>query len=242
MFTKFGLRPELMKAIEALQFHEPTPVQTEAIPQVLAGRDVLVEGLGDPDWEVRMQAAEALGRIGPAWAIGPVSELVGDPIAGVKNEAVIGLRRIGRPLVVPSLLRALRDEEDPDIGEDAASALAALFGMEAADQLGDLIDAGSARRMENWWRDNANRFDPDRVYDGGQPFSVGRLIDRWMNARPEVTEILSNELFDWTGQRFTGSQRDQASAWEQWWQTNKHAFRTGRRYFHGRDVDEVWGQ
>ena len=42
MFTKFGLRPELMKAIEALQFHEPTPVQYEAIPQVLQGRDVLV--------------------------------------------------------------------------------------------------------------------------------------------------------------------------------------------------------
>ncbi len=42
MFTKFGLRPELMKAIEALQFHEPTPVQREAIPQVMQGRDVLV--------------------------------------------------------------------------------------------------------------------------------------------------------------------------------------------------------
>ena len=31
-----------MKAIEALQFHEPTPVQREAIPQVLQGRDLLV--------------------------------------------------------------------------------------------------------------------------------------------------------------------------------------------------------
>ena len=31
-----------MKAIQALQFHEPTPVQKEAIPQVLQGRDVLV--------------------------------------------------------------------------------------------------------------------------------------------------------------------------------------------------------
>jgi hypothetical protein len=206
-----------------------------------AGRDVLVKGLGDSDWQVRMQAAEALGRIGPAWAIGPVSKLVGDPIAGVKNEAVIGLRRIGRPLVVPSLLRALRDE-DPDIREDSAAAVSALFGMEAAYQLGDLIDEGSASRMENWWRDNANRFDPDSVYDCGQPFSVGRLIARWTDARPEVTEILSNELYDWTGQRFSGSRRDHVSAWEQWWQTNGHAFRTGRRYFHGRDVDDLWGQ
>src|SRR5437762_623441 len=40
-FQDFPLRPELHKAIEALQFHEPTPVQREAIPPVLEGRDVL---------------------------------------------------------------------------------------------------------------------------------------------------------------------------------------------------------
>jgi ATP-dependent RNA helicase RhlE len=40
-FKNFPLRPELQKAIEALQFHEPTPVQREAIPPVLEGRDVL---------------------------------------------------------------------------------------------------------------------------------------------------------------------------------------------------------
>src|SRR5947207_7380314 len=40
-FQNFPLRPELQKAIEALQFHEPTPVQREAIPPVLEGRDVL---------------------------------------------------------------------------------------------------------------------------------------------------------------------------------------------------------
>src|ERR1017187_1893943 len=41
MFAKFNLRPELVKAIEALNFHEPTPIQHEAIPHALAGRDVL---------------------------------------------------------------------------------------------------------------------------------------------------------------------------------------------------------
>ncbi len=40
-FANFNLRPELMKAIEALNFHEPTPIQKEAIPQVLGGRDIL---------------------------------------------------------------------------------------------------------------------------------------------------------------------------------------------------------
>ena len=40
-FTKFGLRSELTKAIEALNFSEPTPIQKEAIPVALSGRDVL---------------------------------------------------------------------------------------------------------------------------------------------------------------------------------------------------------
>jgi ATP-dependent RNA helicase RhlE len=40
-FTKFSLRPELLKAIQALNFQEPTPIQKEALPIALAGRDVL---------------------------------------------------------------------------------------------------------------------------------------------------------------------------------------------------------
>src|SRR5438309_11200175 len=41
-FSDFPLRSELFRAIEALNFHEPTPVQKEAIPPVLQGHDVLV--------------------------------------------------------------------------------------------------------------------------------------------------------------------------------------------------------
>jgi len=41
MFSNFHLRPELLKAIAALNFHEPTPIQRQAIPHALAGRDVL---------------------------------------------------------------------------------------------------------------------------------------------------------------------------------------------------------
>ena len=40
-FQDFPLRPELHKALEALNFHEPTPIQKEAIPVVLQGKDVL---------------------------------------------------------------------------------------------------------------------------------------------------------------------------------------------------------
>ena len=40
-FTELGLRPELLAALTALGYEEPTPIQADAIPQLLAGRDVL---------------------------------------------------------------------------------------------------------------------------------------------------------------------------------------------------------
>ena len=40
-FDSLGLAPEIMKAIHEVGYTEPTPIQAEAIPHVLAGRDVL---------------------------------------------------------------------------------------------------------------------------------------------------------------------------------------------------------
>jgi ATP-dependent RNA helicase RhlE len=40
-FDQLGLTPELLRAVAAQGYTEPTPVQAEAIPYVLAGRDVL---------------------------------------------------------------------------------------------------------------------------------------------------------------------------------------------------------
>jgi ATP-dependent RNA helicase RhlE len=40
-FTGFGLDPALLRAVRELGFARPTPVQTDAIPPALAGRDVL---------------------------------------------------------------------------------------------------------------------------------------------------------------------------------------------------------
>jgi ATP-dependent RNA helicase DeaD len=40
-FDDLGLRPELVQALVSLGYEEPTPIQREAIPQLLLGRDVL---------------------------------------------------------------------------------------------------------------------------------------------------------------------------------------------------------
>jgi ATP-dependent RNA helicase RhlE len=41
-FKNFPLQPALHKAIEALQFHEPAPVQRQAIPPAMEAKDILV--------------------------------------------------------------------------------------------------------------------------------------------------------------------------------------------------------
>ena len=40
-FADMGLRPELLSALSGLGYEEPTPIQREAIPAILAGRDLL---------------------------------------------------------------------------------------------------------------------------------------------------------------------------------------------------------
>ena len=40
-FSEFGLHPDLLRGVESLGFTQPTPIQQDAIPPALAGRDVL---------------------------------------------------------------------------------------------------------------------------------------------------------------------------------------------------------
>ncbi len=40
-FAELSLRPELLRALSDLGYEEPTPIQREAIPLLLEGRDVL---------------------------------------------------------------------------------------------------------------------------------------------------------------------------------------------------------
>jgi superfamily II DNA/RNA helicase len=40
-FTDLGLSPEVLRALEDVGYTTPTPIQAQAIPYVLMGRDVL---------------------------------------------------------------------------------------------------------------------------------------------------------------------------------------------------------
>ncbi|MBM5817736.1 MAG: DEAD/DEAH box helicase [Cyanobacteria bacterium K_Offshore_surface_m2_239] len=40
-FSRFGLRPELLTALDGLGFHTPSPIQKAAIPELMLGRDLV---------------------------------------------------------------------------------------------------------------------------------------------------------------------------------------------------------
>jgi ATP-dependent RNA helicase RhlE len=48
-FTALGLHADLLKGIRELGFTRPTPIQEQAIPPALAGRDLLASGSGSGD-------------------------------------------------------------------------------------------------------------------------------------------------------------------------------------------------
>ncbi|MFF3852329.1 DEAD/DEAH box helicase [Micromonospora sp. NPDC002575] len=72
-FTDLGLRAELLGALSALGYEEPTPIQREAIPPLLAGRDLL----GQAATGTGKTAAFAL----PLLQRMPVGRTGGDPVA-----------------------------------------------------------------------------------------------------------------------------------------------------------------
>src|SRR6186997_2417300 len=63
-FSELGLRPELLRAVHAQGYTDPTPVQREAIPLVLAGRD-LMAGAQTGTGKTAAFVLPMLQRLGP---------------------------------------------------------------------------------------------------------------------------------------------------------------------------------
>ncbi|MDX6266209.1 MAG: ATP-dependent helicase DeaD, partial [Frankiales bacterium] len=74
-FSDLGLRPELLDALTALGYEEPTPIQSEAIPALLTGQDLVG------------QAATGTGKTA-AFAL-PVLHRLPDGDRGKKPRALI---------------------------------------------------------------------------------------------------------------------------------------------------------
>jgi ATP-dependent RNA helicase DeaD len=81
-FATLGLRPELLQALTALGYEEPTPIQQEAIPPLVEGRDLLGQaatGTGKTAAfalpVLQRMAAHRTGRVPVALVLVPTREL-----------------------------------------------------------------------------------------------------------------------------------------------------------------------
>jgi HEAT repeat protein len=213
-------------------------VRVEAASQLAqiasaAGREALVQAQGSKDPLVRSRAAFVMGQIGGAWVIEPLGRLLADKAPSVRNEAIFALMRTHRPDAVPLLIAAL-DDVDPDRREDARVALVTLLGDEIASVLARMEEdvPDESQQALDWWNDNAARFDPDTVYEHGQPVSIERWIEELASAPPELVDLKLDRLATWTGEDFGAS----ASKWRAWWKKNAARFPAGKRFYWGHPV------
>lgn len=104
---------------------------------------LLLEGVKGTDPELRLGAAQALGKLGGARAIHPLAHLLGDDSEDVRHAACEALTRIGphHPDMTFSALQSLIQGDDPGGRMFAVRAAAALSGGE--------VDAALALAMKD---------------------------------------------------------------------------------------------
>jgi len=100
----------------------------------------LVRLLGDGQARIRRRAALAIGRVGLAEGVAPLSKLLADPDPEVRQMAAFGLGLIGDASARDPLIAALRDPS-PLVQGSAAEALGLIGDRTAADAVGQMAAA-----------------------------------------------------------------------------------------------------
>jgi ATP-dependent RNA helicase DeaD len=98
-FAALALRPELMKALSALGYEEPTPIQREAIPPLLAGSD-LVGQAATGTGKTAAFALPLLNSLTPVPAGSGPAALVLVPTRELAEQVSQAVHRYGRDLGV----------------------------------------------------------------------------------------------------------------------------------------------
>jgi ATP-dependent RNA helicase DeaD len=117
-FGDLGLRPELLSTLSSLGYEEPTPIQHEAIPPLIAGRDLLGQAATGTG-KTAAFALPVLQRLPGDRSASPPSALVLVPTRELAVQVSEALHRYGRELgarVLPvyggaPIVRQLRELE-----------------------------------------------------------------------------------------------------------------------------------
>ncbi|GLY08471.1 MULTISPECIES: DEAD/DEAH box helicase [Actinoplanes] len=97
-FVALGLRPELLRALSGLGYEEPTPIQREAIPPLIAGHD-LVGQAATGTGKTAAFALPLLQKLTPGSQAGPAA-LVLVPTRELAEQVSQAVHRYGRDLGV----------------------------------------------------------------------------------------------------------------------------------------------
>jgi cyclophilin family peptidyl-prolyl cis-trans isomerase/HEAT repeat protein len=100
----------------------------------------LIKLLNDNEARVRRRAALAIGRVGLAEGVEPLTRLLSDSEIEVRQMAAFGLGLIGDPSARPALLGALKDAQ-PVLQGRAAEALGQIGDRADADAIGTMVQA-----------------------------------------------------------------------------------------------------
>jgi ATP-dependent RNA helicase DeaD len=96
-FEDLGLRPELLRALTALGYEEPTPIQQEAVPPLVEGRDLLGQAATGTG-KTAAFALPVLQRLAPHRQERPPVALVLVPTRELAVQVSEALHRYGREL------------------------------------------------------------------------------------------------------------------------------------------------
>jgi HEAT repeat protein len=124
------------------------PLDEELLLEVVV--PALRKGTGDPDKDVRAASWIALGKIAVGIEASEFEKGTRDPDADVQKAAFLGLGLFGRPEGIPSLVRALRNEERPLVARaGAAVGLGLMDAPEVTPLLLQILRASLLRKDRN---------------------------------------------------------------------------------------------
>jgi HEAT repeat protein len=146
------LAPELIKAFEDSKNDDPRVRQYLALtlgrltpPVPAEARQLLIDGLNDPDSQTRINAIWALGSTRDASVAQDIERIYGSDDPGVRKMAVYALGSMPPDAGNETLVKALEDAE-ADVQWNAAIALARHGRHEGVQVLGRMLDRAYVER------------------------------------------------------------------------------------------------
>jgi ATP-dependent RNA helicase RhlE len=174
-FNNFNLHPSIMEGIRKLGYSEPTPIQAQAIPPIMEGRDVV--GL----------AQTGTGKTA-AFVLPILQRLIASPHNGVRALVISPTRELAEQT----------SEAFTDLGKFTGIKTIAVYGGVSMDLQTsrlrngvDIVVACPGRLLDHLWKGNASLAglevlvidEVDRMFDMGFLPDIHNILDCIMNKR-----------------------------------------------------------